>query len=222
MRRRPCLYGPPCINASRRSIARITRDSLAVYGGIMAERDARSRANMRSQNNPPALQSRTSLDVYDLYNNNKQVTIDLENVEPFSKSFALLPRSYRIEVERRRLVKTLRERQSAAYDVVRAEQDDGSIQPDPQVVEEYLDKFLKDRRTKTDIAPSAARTEVYLRLAKEKALEIEQRRVRFGQAEAHAASELSFEAQWRRRETYGNFLLELRKRKILTTRGKCP
>jgi len=206
MRRQPIVRCAPCILSLRRSVSNLHRYSpSANLAASFAARIVGAKQAQNAASSPHALANQKTVEVYDP-SSGEEVTVNLNTVEPFSPTFALLPMHYRIEVERRHLLKTLRERQSAAYEVVQVEEDDGSVQPDPVLVKQYVNRFLRNRRAKTDVAPHPTQIAKYLQMAKDRAIEVEKKRTKHDQAEAPTAPELSFEAQWKRRERYGTYL----------------
>jgi hypothetical protein len=134
----------------------------------------------------------------------QRVTLDLRTVKPFTPEFALLPLQYRTLVERWDLLETIRSRQKTAYEMDSIEEDDdGAREPDRERVKKYLSEFLKNRRYTTDKPPSDRKISQYIELAKEKALREERKLASNRIIQVSSEDGLSFEEQWRRRQTYG-------------------
>ena len=126
----------------------------------------------------------------------KEITIDLDTVQPFTPEFALLPLQYRTIVEQRHLFNILRERQSTSNEFPVTAEEKEQLEPDPDLVKKYVAQAIENRRRKTDVPPSESRIKQYIEKAKAKALKNEKK-------PTSSDSTLSFEEQWRRREDYG-------------------
>lgn len=133
----------------------------------------------------------------------KEVSIDLNNLEPFTHLYGLLPLRYRTFVERRHLFETLRKRQNTEYEVKTTEEDEETvIVPDPALVKKYVQQFIRNRRMKMDEPPDEKKIKQYIELAKTKAIEKKKKQLSDRNRQP-AEPALSFEEQWHRRELYG-------------------
>src|SRR5579862_526027 len=134
----------------------------------------------------------------------KEVTVNLETVEPFTHEFGLLPLRYRTYVEQRHLFKTLRERQNTVYDLeIKETEKKEEIEPDSGLVERYITEFIQNRKRKTDEPPSNEKIKRYIELAKEKAMRKERKKLT-GASKKREDQALSFKDQWERRQIFGS------------------
>lgn len=163
----------------------------------------------------------------------KRASVKMSKVKPFEGDYGILPLAQRLEVERRELLKTLRERQEGdvwkkvQQDLENAKKKDELKKLD--VTEDRIDmrvrRMLMKRRAVTSVMPSEAKVRQYIRYARE----LEKRRLlrlrtreneqqqkpqqknqQKGQQKDEDKKEetpntqtLSFKEQWERRQLYG-------------------
>jgi hypothetical protein len=208
MLRRPCLSRPPSIlNLRRLAYTSSYRPLRHPSTALAASLDAQGLSFNLAKNAKDANASKPKPIKVTDPQTKREITVDLNTVQPFTPEFALLPLEHRTLVERRHLSETLKKRLASVYDDgPRNKEEKTEIKPDSKIVDQYLSKFIRNRRAKIDEIPSEEKIQQLIDIARRKAIKKEKRRLNAIKGVTTVEDTLSFEEQWRRRQAYGRIL----------------
>ena len=205
MLRRPCVSRSPGILNLRRLAS--TYPPRSPLKSLTASLNAQSLANTDAKKSKEIKKSGKQNEIYVLHpQSRKRIAIDITRVQPFSAEFALLPPEFRTLVEGRHVRNIIRQRLANEYkeEGAREQEERKPVEADPNVVKEYIAKFIRNRRVKTDEPPSPQKIAQLTQLAKRLAYQKEKSRLRVVSKRKRVREQkLTFEQQWFRRQAYG-------------------
>lgn len=196
------------INLSRKASSLVSsnphRNPSTAFSIYLRERGLSLSKEAKTKKNPDGT-DKSNLYEFVHPDNKRTVILDLDQVEPFTPEFALLPLKFRIRVEHKYLFKVLQERQKSTYEGLlppeRGDDDSSRKEPDTELVKKCLDEYIRKRRHKTDVPPSQPTLNRYLNLARAKVLK-DERKLEQDIKVVSAQPKLSWGEQWHRRGEY--------------------
>lgn len=205
MLRRPLLSGPLRTYALRRLASTTSQSSSSSSLFNSSPPLPSNNASSQPKNTNASARKNTIVEVIDPATQ-QTLTLDLDKVEPFSDEFRLLLQRHRNYVEQKHLYKTLRERQDTAHTAELKKSDlTEMFEPDEELVQFYVTELLRNRKLKTEEPPSEEELRKLIKMARQKAIKAERKRVSSA-SQKMEDNTLSFEEQWRRRQAYGILL----------------
>src|SRR5579871_4416320 len=102
-------------NASSLASSNPFRNPSTAFSASLRERGLSLSREAKTKTNPDGT-AKSNLHEFIHPDTKQAVTVDLDQIEPFTPEFALLPLKYRTEVEHKYLLKVLRERQKSTYE----------------------------------------------------------------------------------------------------------
>ena len=201
MQRRTFLCCRPCLLNLRRHASRLqSRPTAALASALVSH-------NLQQESNRSKKKSKTAKTI-DVVNPTTAETfsLNLNRVKPFTEEYALLPLQHRQYVERRHLLSTLRSRTKQEYDVP-IDKDDPLYKPEDALVQKFIKEEYELRGLKQDDPITFSQQRSIEEIASERAQEVEEAELKQRKLAA-LAHPLSFEEQWRRRDSYGDYPLQ--------------
>ena len=200
MQRRTFLCCRPCLlNLRRHASTNQYRPTTALTAALLnhnSKLESQKKSNKKTKNrglNP-------KIDVLNP-TTGETLTLDLNRVKMFSEEYALLPLQHRQHVERKQLRVTLRERTKQEYNVP-IDKDDPLYKPEESLVDKFIKEEFEIRGLKEDHPITFSQQKSIEEIAKERAKEVEEEELKRRKLAA-LARPLTFEEQWKRRDSYG-------------------
>jgi hypothetical protein len=202
MQRRTFLCCRPCLLNLRRHASRLqSRPTAALASALLSH-------NLQQESNTKKKKNRATPKTIDVVNPTtaETFTLNLNRIKPFTEEFALLPLNQRQYVERRHLLSTLRSRTKQEYNVP-IDKDDKLYRPEESLVDKFIKEEFEIRGLKEDDPITFSQQRSIEEIATERAKEVEEEELKRRKLAA-LAHPLTFEEQWRRRDSYGIYLLD--------------
>jgi hypothetical protein len=198
MRRQTFLCCRPClVNLRRHASTNQYRPTTALASALLSHNSQLESQEKKKKKNRA---SKTTIDVVNP-TTAETFTIDLNRVKPLTEEYALLPRQHRQYVEKRHLRTTLRQRTKQEYDVP-IDKDDPLYKPEESLADKFIKEEFQIRGLKEDDPITFSQQQSIQEIANERAKEVEEEELNRRKLAA-LARPLTFEEQWKRRDSYG-------------------